>query len=404
MRRWMVFCLGTALSASVTAEPFEVVGSKPVAIPSNEASGARSAHPKKHIVYLQKMKLSEDAQRIMSQRAKQAWNNPSPYQYARAAVASSVTPNMNGVPVLDQGEHGSCVTFAVTGAINAILPGLSKAHPDYVSQLCSLAFGNYLATTIKDPKVPYGGWDGTYADAVLYQLTKYGYIPNSYQKAYGCAPSSSGISSLYKAGKLYPILHRYDPLVSTRQMSTNYINKAKPLVTVTRKGRVGVQWASVLNYTTYISSAYNPDKTLNKVKQHLRENKHLVFGMMLDGSTGGYVGASGRKAVENDTWVLTNKIKNHATTYPGLQEGHEMIIVGYNDNASAVIKDDNGKKIGVEKGLLILRNSWGAFAGDKGNYYVSYSYFKVFATDIQVLCTAKLGSSCAGVDTIPVRK
>ncbi|MGF2339111.1 C1 family peptidase, partial [Acinetobacter baumannii] len=58
--------------------------------------------------------------------------------------------------------------------------------------------------------------------------------------------------------------------------------------------------------------------------------------------------------------------------------GHEMIITGYDDNAIAV--DDNGRE---HKGLFTLRNSWGEQFGDKGNFYMSYDYFKVLTIEAQ---------------------
>ena len=58
--------------------------------------------------------------------------------------------------------------------------------------------------------------------------------------------------------------------------------------------------------------------------------------------------------------------------------GHEMIITGYDDRAVAI--DDHGR---AHKGLLTLRNSWGALAGDKGDFYMSYDYFKAFVMEVQ---------------------
>lgn len=57
--------------------------------------------------------------------------------------------------------------------------------------------------------------------------------------------------------------------------------------------------------------------------------------------------------------------------------GHAMVITGYDDNAEAI--DDEGK---VHRGILTLRNSWEPKAGDEGNYYISYDYFKSLAIDL----------------------
>ena len=50
---------------------------------------------------------------------------------------------MNNVPVLDQGRHGSCATFAATGALDAALTKPS-GELGYISQLCNLDLGNYV--------------------------------------------------------------------------------------------------------------------------------------------------------------------------------------------------------------------------------------------------------------------
>ena len=54
--------------------------------------------------------------------------------------------------------------------------------------------------------------------------------------------------------------------------------------------------------------------------------------------------------------------------YPGpgdrLEGGHAVVAVGY----------DDGKKIGKDKGALLIRNSWGTEWGDKGYGWLSYSY------------------------------
>jgi C1A family cysteine protease len=60
--------------------------------------------------------------------------------------------------------------------------------------------------------------------------------------------------------------------------------------------------------------------------------------------------------------------------------GHEMVIIGYDDNAISTDRD-----MKVHHGLLTLRNSWGDKAGDHGNYYMSYDFFKKFAMEVQFI-------------------
>ena len=48
-----------------------------------------------------------------------------------------------------------------------------------------------------------------------------------------------------------------------------------------------------------------------------------------------------------------------------------MIVIGYIDNPKK--KDD---------GLLIVRNSWGANSGDKGNNYITYDYAYLLSDEL----------------------
>ncbi|MBA2711488.1 MAG: hypothetical protein H0U57_12970 [Tatlockia sp.] len=84
---------------------------------------------------------------------------------------------MNKVPVLDQGIHGTCVTFAVTGALDAII-----AKGDYVSQLCNLQLGKYLESRGSG----YSGWEGSNAIDVINQISQYGIMNKANQKSLGC--------------------------------------------------------------------------------------------------------------------------------------------------------------------------------------------------------------------------
>ena len=60
-----------------------------------------------------------------------------------------------------------------------------------------------------------------------------------------------------------------------------------------------------------------------------------------------------------------------------INAGHAIIVIGYNDNAVITNPIDNSR----HKGVLKLRNSWGEKAGDHGDYYMSYDYFKLMAEE-----------------------
>ena len=86
-------------------------------------------------------------------------------------------------------------------------------------------------------------------------------------------------------------------------------------------------------------------------------------------------GACGKLHAENDTWALTKSINNDLNPELG---GHEMVIIGYDDNATVL--DNEG---GVHKGVFTLRNSWGDDVGDKGNFYMTYDFSKKFAFEVK---------------------
>ena len=121
-------------------------------------------------------------------------------------------------------------------------------------------------------------------------------------------------------------------------------------------------------------------KTLENVKAALNSGDRLVFAVMIPRTDLGSVGAVGKYNTwfDKDTWLLTPEILKGVDN---IEAAHEMIITGYNDNAVAV--DNNGKK---HKGLLTLvRNLGGSWAGDWGEFYMSYDYFKLLSYDLKRL-------------------
>jgi C1A family cysteine protease len=77
--------------------------------------------------------------------------------------------------------------------------------------------------------------------------------------------------------------------------------------------------------------------------------------------------------------------------------GHEMIIIGYDDNAIAVDQDGNS-----HQGLLFLRNSMGDDVGDNGNNYMSYDFFEKFVDEVQVIYKPDYSSMIPNESLIPV--
>ncbi len=122
----------------------------------------------------------------------------------------------------------------------------------------------------------------------------------------------------------------------------------------------------------------SPDEVLDQVKTSLATGSRVTFGVLLDVYYGSN-GAVGTHHKYHDTWMLTPEIEQDAKD-GYINAGHEMIIIGYDDNAEVSSSDGT-----VNKGLLTLRNSWGTGAGDNGNYYMSYDHFKALALEAQTL-------------------
>jgi hypothetical protein len=256
---------------------------------------------------------------------------------------------MNGVPVLDQGMHGACVTFAATAAVDAVF-----GQGDYVSQLCQLGLGRYLEQ-IEYSYMP-SGWDGSTVPWVMDQMMRFGVVSKATQNEATCG----GV-------KEYPLLNTLD---NGRPVSPQEFGQhSEPLI-----GRV--YYAQLMSYEQRIAARFSNDDhartVLNHVKQSIVTGNRVLFGTFLVLSPYCSAGACATHHQTQDTWALTRELN----TPPFEMGGHEMVIIGYNDLAEAV--DSEGK---THRGLLTLRNSWGEEVGDKGNFYMTYDYFVKFASD-----------------------
>lgn len=351
MSKWIAFFLGMVLSIQLYAKDIEVIGTIPVNISSEETQGFSLKHEEPHIVQLQKIRLSLEAKSILRERLEELQTEPDKVRFLNTAAAPErIDLGMNSTPVLDQGVHGTCVTFALTGALDAVID-----KGDYISQLCSLSLGAYLQ---RRNQIQYSGWDGAFGEDVFSQLEKYGIVTQNYQKKNGCA----GV-------KQYPLNNEN---YTGKPMTINeYSSNAVPLARF-------ASWDSLVSMDQAFTRNHNPTALLRAVKKNLREGKRVTFGVLLDDEQG-HAGAMGTYKKRFDSWLITPEIAKRAKR-EGLSAGHEMIIIGYDDQA--VIRTSKGQ---TSKGVFILRNSWGPDAGDKGNFYMSYEYFKTFSDEAQVI-------------------
>jgi C1A family cysteine protease len=331
-----------------SAEDVTVIGLiKHVLTPAGEDSSSKNKafKTKEKVIQLLQIQLSDEEKELLANRAQNVLTHTHQFSLAgqkNVSMPDKMQLGMNNVPVLDQGIHGTCVTFAVTGALDAAM-----CKNDYISQLCSLQLGSYLE------KHGYGisGWDGSYAISVINQIEQFGVVNKKKQKSVGCG----GLTQ-------YPTNSSHNPNSFMEPEQYRAISESV-------FGKV-VNWSDVFQKN-------DPVKTLDEVKQALNSGDRLVFAVLLPRTDLGLVGAVGKHNtwIYKDSWVLTPEILKGIDN---VEAAHEMIITGYDDNAVAV---DN-KRL-KHKGLLTLRNSWGSSVGDYGEFYMSYDYFKLLAYDVQ---------------------
>jgi hypothetical protein len=270
------------------------------------------------------------------------------------SLPDSADVGMNDTPVLNQGMHGSCVTFATTGAFDALI-----GKGNYVSQLCSLELGSYL----EENAYTYSGWDGSFGPLVIDQLLLNGVVSMDTQKTKGCA----GV-------KVYPT---NSPSTGKTMTMSQYHKLSENINSIFYWEPMLSEYQFEYNSTDHEA---DPENVLNAVKKELavkrqgRESR-ITFGTIIPVNMCD-VGACGSYRAKSDTWTLTKSMQRDFD--PSELGGHEMIIIGYDDNA--VVTDSEG---GSNQGVLILRNSWGKLAGDAGNYYMTYDFFKRFVMEVQ---------------------
>lgn len=351
MKRFPIAIVALTLMAAYTfAAPVEITGAEPVELHLNDAPRGIDGNEATKTVSVMKLRISPDAQSALINRLKpsdkRAFLEDGDSNETGAALSNKVTLGMGRVPVLDQGQHGTCVTFAATGALDA---AFDKAEGDYISQLCNLTLGNYLEQHTSQPS----GWDGSFGNLVLNQVSQFGVINKVKQHQNGCG----GL-------KDYP---RNNPYAHGDAMSPQVFAKFSETMPA------GVYWQSVFTWDEAFDPKFNTAKALQDVKARLSEGHRVIFGTLLDVSVG-QVGAVGTHHKPYDSWIVNDTIREHLRRGM-IRAGHEMILTGYDDNLV----------IDGQKGAFILRNSWGRFAGDGGTYYMSYDYFKLMVHEAHAI-------------------
>lgn len=256
---------------------------------------------------------------------------------------------MNNVPVFDQGPYGTCVTFAITAAIEAAMQ-----KGDTISQLCQLELGQFLEQYSNRPS----GWQGSMGLFVLNQIDNFGYLDKETEKTGIC-----GGLSTYPEDGVVP-----ETRINLKEFSIYHSSideEPEP-----------VSWSTIMDHYHAFVDDVDRNEVLNSVKEALLKGDRLTFGVLLISPDLCTIGACGHFKKTNDSWIITPLIKSAIKSHSPIG-GHEMVITGFDDNAIAY--DQKGR---AYKGLLTLRNSWGINLGDNGDFYMSYDYFKELVVEV----------------------
>lgn len=362
MRKLTSFILGSTLFISAThawafdSKSIQLAGTVSATATITTSLPTGSGIPSKKPVTLIKYQLTPEQKHIFLSETTASKNLTAEPLILATILPKKVELSMNGVPVLDQGKWGTCVTFATTAALDALV-----GKGDYISQLCGLQLGRYLEERGFLPS----GWNGSLGGWVLGQIESFGIVNKKTQELKSCG----GLSKY--------------PLQSTNNGQAVSLDEYKNIHENINKG--DWEWISLLTPRQRLEiknheSTYLPDYVLTQIKKELattskEELSHrFTFAVLLPYQHCS-AGACAHYHEKDDTWAISESI--HDDIYPELA-GHEMVIMGYDDEAIAV--DDAGKK---HTGLFLLRNSWGQEVGDKGNFYMTYDFFKKYVLEIQ---------------------
>lgn len=221
--------------------------------------------------------------------------------FAKSPSAVFLSPS---VPILDQGQYGTCVTFATTAAIDAVL-GLADA----ISQQCSLELDEVLGSNL---------WNGGYySSQVIDPIRQHGAVRQGKCGTYA-----------------YP-----NPMA---QVSIDqYKSFVDPSIQVSK-----------------VSYAYHQGISVDVVKGALAAKHYVTIGF-------GLMNNSSPISVQGFDVIVDNKKKNgglwackqrsSSSSFCGsATAGHEVLIVGY-DDSQHLFKIQNSWSAGAgDKGFFYM--------------------------------------------------
>ncbi|KAB8031886.1 C1 family peptidase [Fluviispira multicolorata] len=224
----------------------------------------------------------------------------------------AVDLGMGITPVLDQGQYGTCVTFAATAALDARLN-----VGDYIDQQCSLALNKYLGDDF---------WDGAYtAVQILQPLKTYGIIPKN--KCFGSKypnPNQSVNSTQYKS-------------------------------------------TSDKSHAAKINWNYVGGRDINAVKAALKSGHRVAIGSLLstadsNGINGFSFTINGKKT-NGGLWACDQA---GSRSYCGRSNaGHEIVIIGFDDTQKLFkIRNSWGTRVGESGNYYMSYNFFNSMEMD----------------------------------------
>jgi hypothetical protein len=343
---WMVLVVLSASSWGYAQEPVMITGTKIQTIqPTVYKQQGRSlsiqgSRPRVKRVSMLKLSLTRETKNNLAQRITGLVRHPNMTPTA-GHYPRTVQLGMNAVPVLDQGEHGSCMTFASTAAVDAAI-----GKGDYVSQLCQLDLNQYLNHNAFVQR----NWEGGWGQDLFSQITMFGIVPKAVQTAGGC-------------------LGRVDYPLSGEEVTDelsvfDYHQISEPIQDY------GLSFNPLILKEQINSNLSDRERILYQIKSILRQGERVTCSVILMGQLRYDDTPTGSHHVTKDTWVLLPQMADELADDEE-SSGHAFVITGYDDDGIAV--DATGQ---FHRGLLTLRNSWGSSVGDQGDFYMTYSYFK----------------------------
>ncbi len=348
MFKKFLIMLSVLCTYQVFADDIKIIGTVSQSIKQNKSQSLALSPTKNSYITLLKLGLSANAINTIEKRAERTQTNLKSTKSSLQWMPTQIELGMNNVPVLNQGAHGSCVVFSVTEAMDAIL---NKG--DYVSQICQLSLGRYIESNGYVPS----GWNGAFIRNILSEIELFGFISKDSQKANGCA----GLTEYPEFGE--DLLNEASPAEFHQFSEKMLTNK--------------IAWSSILDIFQASIDSMNEEEVLLEAKKSLLAGDRIAIGVILLDYQKGVVGAQGTYKSKYDAWVLTPEMISNINTQQDYV-GHALLITGYSDKATAI--DNEGR---AHQGLFTLRNSWGSNIGDRGDFYMSYDYFKALVIEAQ---------------------